>query len=676
MGSDTSDPDSESPIRATLPSMPLVSLDIALRRSFDYIVIGGGTAGLTLASRLSESPDISVLVLEAGDANLDDPLITRPAQYGAHFMKPEYDWGFKTVPQRYAANNQSFWPRGKGLGGSSSINFHVWSVPPKYDIDAWERLGNPGWNWEMYEKYAEQCVTYRPVPSSNEALNVWDSKKSFGSGPLKLSYPITISDLDWKMQEALINLGINRSAAPYHGDTTGVYAALNTLDPATVSRSYSATAFYQPITTRPNLFVLPNAHVHRILSEGEHDNVVASGVEFRYRTDKTAYVVKVNKEVILCAGALKSPAVLEHSGIGRPDILKKLNVPVKVALDGVGEHVQEHQYIGLAFELKPGVPDETLDLSRDEAINAKQLELYAKRQGIYTMGIVSFAFVPPSTIMGEALAKSMYESQKQKIEAESEKYNPGLKDQYTIMLERLKGEQTGGCEIIGFPGFLSSPNPPVPGKKYYSILAATNHCFSRGHIHATSPDPQADPEIDPNYFEHDIDLKVYIEIVKYIRKVARTEPLADSLSEELNPGALVQTDEQIAEWIMKNASTTYHTAGSLSMLPREKNGVVDPELKVYGTKNIRVADLSIVPLHFSGHSQGEYQAVSSAIATVLTPSLLFLSANHDVLLFFYHILLFPPSSFRLFHDVCLTVNRFRQPSSATAYVIGGRADLE
>ncbi|EEB89496.1 hypothetical protein MPER_12396, partial [Moniliophthora perniciosa FA553] len=307
--------------------------------------------------------------------------------------------------------------------------------------------------------------------------------------------------------------------------------------------------------------------------------------------------------------AIKSPQILEQSGIGRPDVLSKIGVPVKVALDGVGENVQEHQFIGVTYEVKAGASTETYDLLRDEKEAAKHLELYAKAEGIYMSGITNLVFMSlhDYTLKADAI----YEAEKARVTEgiKSNEYPPGLAEQYEIQLERLRNKRTGP-EMVVVPGFLSVPKPPEPGKQYFTIIAAVNHNFSRGTIHTVSSDPLVDPEMDPHYFEHDIDRQTFVALVQYIRRVSQTAPLSDFLGVELNPGPEFDTDEKLAAWVPQGCATTYHTAGSLSMLPREKNGVVDPSLKVYGTKNIRVVDLSIVPLHFAAHPQATVYAIA------------------------------------------------------------------
>lgn len=592
--------------------MPLVSVEQVKDQHFDYIVAGGGTAGLTLAARLSEDSRLSVLVLDAGNANLDDPLITHSVQYGKQFGNPKYDWAFKTTPQKHAEGRQYDWNRGKSLGGSSAMNFCNWTVPPKEDIDNWEKLGNKGWGWNDMEEYYTRAVTYTPLDTTigsnaardKETLKIWD-----------------MLDVDYAGYQAIRNLGFSSARSPYHGDIDGISCTLNTVDPRKHTRSYSASAFFASNYERPNFSVLTTAYVRRILTTGQAGEIEATGAEFSYGGENTVYKAHATQEVILSAGTLKSPQILELSGIGRPLVLEKLGIPVKVALEGVGENLQDHIYAGLSYELKEGT--ETIDVLHDEKIAALNVELLAKGEGLYTTGITNMLYTSLRNISSDV--QSMYDSEKARIEDDikENRYMPGLSEQYELMLSRLVSKQGMCTEITTYPGFLSFPNPPVPGKSYFTVIGISNHNFSRGTIHATSKDPLADPEIDPHYFEHDIDRQMLVAMIQFCRKVANVEPLksfiANSPEEsELNPGLEYQLDEALATgWIHKGTGTVYHAAGSLSMLPREKNGVVDTQLKVYGTKNIRVVDLSIVPLHFAAHPQSTVYAIAERAADII-----------------------------------------------------------
>ncbi|KAH7915955.1 hypothetical protein BJ138DRAFT_1169640 [Hygrophoropsis aurantiaca] len=585
-----------------------------ISQTFDIVIIGGGTAGLCLASRLSEDPKTSVLVLEAGQANLDDPAILIPAQYAAHLGQKAYDWNFTTTPQQYSNQTQFPWSRGKGLGGSSGINFLCWTKPPQEEIDDWERLGNPGWNWERYQKYLLQIEGYTsPSPKSTAAHGLnFDDWKIGKDGPLKLSHPATITLPELKAYQTWFNLGIPKAPAPVSGNPKGAYFTPKTIDSTTFTRSYSATAFYLPNAHRPNLHVLLAANASRIITTPGSE-LRATGVEF-FHSGRT-YTVNANKEVILCAGALKSPQLLELSGIGRKNVLDSLHIPVQLELPGVGENVQEHMFGGVTFELAEGVDDVTMDILRDPAGRAEHLKLHEKGEGAFTLGITGFAFTSLASISDRA--QSIYEAAREKIKANWNSYSPGLQDQYKIQLERL--ENASPCEIILVPGFLSFPNPPAPGKKYITILFALNHNFSRGTIHATSSNPEVDPALDPHYFEEDVDLQTFVELVKFIRKMAQTAPFSEAIASpvDLNPGPSVSSDEQIGEFLKKYSGTTFHTIGSLSMLPREKGGVVDNRLKVYGTSNIRVADLSVVPLHFAAHTMTTAYSIAEQAADII-----------------------------------------------------------
>lgn len=490
----------------------------------------------------------------------------------------------------------------------------MWNKPSREDIDAWEKLGNEGWNWDRFDKYMQRATTYTPpVLSEVEHARrgtpdlirkLW--QKPIGNGPIQLSHPPTRIDVDIKAQHTFQNMGIAPALAPLNGDPNGLTISAMTVDPKTILRSFAANAYWAPNSSRPNFNLLTGAIAHRLLSTHLGGELLITGVEFSHSTGGEATcIVRALKEVILSAGAIKTPQLLELSGIGRPDILERAGIPLKLALDGVGENVQEHINSKVVLELKDSVPDETLDILRDLEVAEKHRELFSRGQGVYTMGISNFIFAPLNSLSDKA--DELILNARKQIEAEIAvgKYSPLLAEQYKILLDHLE-KKVPSCEIIGFPGALGGPNPPAPGKKYYTILSALNALFSRGTIHVTTSDPNEQPAMDPHYFEQEIDLKMLLELVKFGRKVARTAPLKDYFDEvpfELNPGSGYATDQDMSEYLKSNIGTTFHTVGSASMLPRKKGGVVDTNLKVYGTKNLRVADLSIVPLHVGSHTQ-------------------------------------------------------------------------
>lgn len=591
--------------------MPLVSLEECLSRSYDYVVVGGGTAGLTLAGRLSEDPSVSVLVLEAGGFNPDDQLILRPAQFGVHFGQDEYVWQFKTVSQENVAGRQIGWERGKVLGGSSAVNFLAWTIPAKEDIDDWEKLGSVGWNWESFSKALSKTISVTPP----EQINNLENWKRTTTGPLQLSFPRTLLDIDIRFHETLVNMGVPKAPQPLGGDPHGTFFTLNTLDPLSNYRSYS-TSFFLRNSTRPNLSILLNAYATKLEIPDTEGDLTATGVEFVHG-DKSC-VARADKEVIVCAGALKTPQILELSGIGRPDILEKVGITPRLDLP-VGENVQEHAYVSLSYELKDGVPGETLDVLGDEIKRQQHIDLHARGQGVFTMGIVHFTFLSLSDLTSRSgsIYSETIESVKEKIA--QGRYPPGATETLRMQMEKVE-RNCLDCEIATVPTFFSAPNPPRKGKKHFTICCFNNSFFSRGTAHITSSDPSVHLAYDPHYFEDKADIEALVETVKFARKMCRAAPFKDVLDEEpveVNPGLKVQSDEEISAWIKQILSSTYHTVGTASMLPRNKGGVVDSRLKVYGTTNIRVVDLSIAPMHVSAHTQSLAYGIAEKAAIII-----------------------------------------------------------
>ncbi|TEB21436.1 GMC oxidoreductase [Coprinellus micaceus] len=602
--------------------MPLLTTpDELTSKAFDYIVVGAGGSGATLASRLTEGCKRQCPPLRSRGVHYDDPVVDIPAQFAATFLNPKYDWGFPVVKQACSNNVQHVWPRGKGLGGSTSMNFLCWIKPPSQDVDAIERLGNPGWNWVDFQKYSLRAETFHPAVKeiTDSFPHTYNEKNRGTSGPVGVTDPIHAYTADKVFIDTLVNKGVKLLEDPYGGEVTGAYIASNNVDPRTWKRTYSASAYLHPYEDRQNLVVLPNAYVTRVLWADEKDaerNLVASGVEYIFGEQKLT--VTASKEVILSAGAIKSPHILELSGVGKPELLEKLGVDAKLDLPGVGENLQEHHFASVVFELDTTKADhQTLDLFFNPEFAKESIRLHAEGKGTHRTGITAFAFLPLTSRAPEETSAAIGNLEKDiKDRIAKGEIPPALAKQYDIQLETLKDKGLPDMELIAFPGFFGAREIPAPGKRFLSILVMLNHPISRGSIHAKTDNPQDFPEIIPNYFKEEFDTKVLVEHVKFVRSLTEIEPFKSNCT-EVQPGPACTTDEQIADYLKGIHTTTFHTVGSCSMLPREDGGVVDSKLKVYGTKNLRVADISIVPLHIAAHMQTTAYAIGEKAADIV-----------------------------------------------------------
>ncbi|KZT52041.1 GMC oxidoreductase [Calocera cornea HHB12733] len=598
-------------------------LDDVRDHTFDYIICGGGTAGLTLAARLSEDPTVSVLVLEAGKANLNDPAIMVPGAYLQQFGNPEYDWAFMTTPQERCDGKQLMWSRGKSLGGSSAMNFMSYMRPSEKDINAWEELGNPGWNWSNFLEHSKFGERFTPPNSEQTSLyhHTFNPEYHGTKGELNVGFPNSIMLGEVKLQEALNNAGVKTLQDGCGGDVNGAWMAALTIDPKTRARAYAATAFYVPNADRANLHVLLEAHAAKIVFENLAILDVAGprravGVEFFHNGQ--SYVASCRREVLVCAGAIKSPQILELSGIGSLDVLHSIGVEPEISLPGVGENAQEHSLFGTSFELDPNLNWDTYDKLMDPTRAAAEMALFTeKQQGLFTMGLATLSCIPLQTVSAEAM--SLISDQRSNIESQLKdgKINEGLGEQYRLQLRSLEDPSQVDLEFTVFPAFFTFRSTPEPEKAYMTILSVLNRPFSRGSIHAASASCLDPPVIDPHYFDDDFDMKLMLEALKFLRVLRNTEPWKSIIAKEVDPGPAVQAEDEMREYIKQSLTTIYHTCGTCSMLPREKHGVVDPKLKVYGTTNVRVVDLSIVPLHVTAHPQALVYGIAEKAAALI-----------------------------------------------------------
>ncbi|SPQ20995.1 0d69f2b2-7972-48b9-ad5f-b070102e1b4d [Thermothielavioides terrestris] len=335
--------------------------------SFDYVIVGGGTAGLVVAARLSENPQHRVLVLEAGKDQSADPRVQIPALYDS-LKNTDADWGFSTVPQPHLNGRRVPVNQGKALGGSSAINAQVFVPPAKALIDAWETLGNPGWNWDALKPYFDRAYTSPRVNAGLEkkavGIGEWTASNDAARGPIQTSFP---GDSSHPIREAWAETfkasGLATTHDPFLEASVGSFSCLATVDPVKKERSYAVTAYYHPARDRANLRVITGARVLKIDFDAASDAaadppapVRATAVQYQLDSGERR-AVAVGRDVILAAGAFQTPKVLELSGIGDAALLARHGIRVVRHLPGVGENLHDHPLVGspaVAFERPAG----------------------------------------------------------------------------------------------------------------------------------------------------------------------------------------------------------------------------------------------------------------------------------------------------------------------------------
>ncbi|KAF8326563.1 alcohol oxidase [Cantharellus anzutake] len=574
---------------------------------YDYLVVGGGTAGLVVASRLSEDPTVTVGVIEAGGYFPDEPLINVPGMPArVSYELIERSWLFLTVPQENVLGRPIFHPRGKLLGGTSALNFMATVSVEEYD--AFETIGNEGWNWESFLKYMKKSETV--APSDPEFGDKYNAKLEEGvhgdSGPLKLSHSTWTSGLTEPLFKSLEALGIKPNPDSSNGDNTGSYSILGSIDPVTKTRSYSAPAYFAPNASRTNLSVLLNAQATRVILEKRDgsDEYEAKGVEFVSaiggEENKVKLIAKAKKEVVLSAGTFMTPQLLELSGIGDRAILEKFGIPLRIELPGVGDNLQDHIYTTSTIEVSNEL--ETLDVLRDEERSLKEIDAYERQEGLLASTHSAFAFLP---VRAFAPAEDVERMKTSIRDAKESAKQSGQKRRLELLEKWFDDEKHPQLEVITYPGFFPAPGKtPKSGSHYNAVLVALMHPLSFGTVHISSSDPLSKPVVDPKYLSNNVDLEILAHGVRFTRKLHSEEPLKSLTKAFVEPAWDEELDDNEVKTHVKSVlEPVYHPAGTAAMLPQEDGGVVNSRLKVYGTSNLRIVDASIFPFHISAHPQ-------------------------------------------------------------------------
>jgi len=527
-------------------------------KTFDYIIVGSGTAGTVLANRLSADPSNQVCLIEAGPGD-KTPLVHIPSFVGTLMFHKTYGWNYKTTPQSALGGREILLPRGKILGGCSSTNGMAYFRGHPKDFDEWEAMGNPGWSYRDVLPYfirSENNVDYRHSPYHGT------------DGEMHISHVRKYNPMITPFLEATSSLGYPR-CEDFNGcmDPTGFDVRQNALHKG--RRVSGVTAFLKPVIKRTNLTIVTECFVKRVLLENNR----ATGIDLELFGLRQNFIAR--KEVILCGGTYGSPALLQHSGIGDSKALGKLGIATHINLPGVGKNLHDHP---------SAVVQRVCSNSESYGISWKALPRNALSVFQYLL-----------TRKGQ-LAGNLFE--------------------VTGFLHTTEGLDRPDVQFVFMPANRPKPGFPFPVGHGYGINSVLLRPKSRGSVTLASSDPHQAPLIDTNFLGDDADLEPLLRGMRIARRILDTPQMSKYQGKETLPGVNVNSDEELKDFIKANMTSVHHPGGTCRMGDNEEC-VVDSQLRVRGVEGLRVADASVFPRMVSGNSNAPTVMVAEKAADMI-----------------------------------------------------------
>lgn len=659
-------------------------LDTPLLAEYDYIIVGGGPSGLVVGNRLSENPNVNVLLLEAGPADVGEDIIYIPGFIG-HAIGGRYDWNLSTVPQAYMDGNARSIPQGRALGGGTLLNGMLWNRGGRADYDDWVQLGNPGWSWNDMLPYFKKSETYSPVQSSDIGgqYSTREDKSVHGyAGPVNVSFPNYTWNASIDLFNALNELGVPTAYDPNAGDVAGASYLPFDLEPVTQTRNTARRAYFDKIVHRPNLWVATDKTVTQLLFSGAQGNpdastpvnqelslgqgtspgimggifgngsvlnitalppipplrvghakrsllrtawikfkrslnffrrqnsspsgstLTATGVEFASDAQSQRQTVRATREVILAAGAIHTPQLLMLSGVGPANELEYFGIQTLVDLPGVGNNLQDHMQVWCWAPYHDPYTSMPTAMNNDQVfVNTAWNDYWTSRTGPFTSGAiagVAFPSLPSITDDAAAIANLAAAQLPAMYLPDSPDHTLilGYSAQLSLLSAALQDSNRAVYELIN--------------ANDGDLTVATMRPLSRGTLRLASSQPFTPPLIDPRYGSNPIDIQVLQRAIAFNKQIIATDSMAQLAARQTFPAANASSDD-VVQWIRSKGQTEYHPSGTAAMMPLNLGGVVDPNLLVYGTTNLRVVDASVMPLVPAAHLQAVVYGVAEKV---------------------------------------------------------------